>query len=767
VRFESLEWIFDTQSEHYNFNLRQAMKRREFVKAGVATWVSSALSTTEGQGQEKHPQPVASSGENRIGIENSFYGLEVDRERGLILQVLDKKSGVELIAEPRLADNFRLLLPLADLEANYILGREQRTASVEKTANGLTLSWKGPLKNHRGNFDLDVFLRITFVDQSIEFLLDVRNRTEYLLAEVWYPILGGITGIGDRKDTQEMIPYSAKSTETSLFYDFPGRPTGGGLGVTYVEQLWSYPAPMPMPWISLQNRRLNRSMYFACHDTVCRYKSVHFELHPGIGSRQRQYGGNWPRAEELDPKFPLGLKLHWAQFPYSRSGETFEGPPVVLQFHSGDWHDSAMIYRQWFKSNFPILDPAKSWMRQEYACVDTMVLLPEGDIVLKFKDIPGWAKATLDNGVKSVLVSGWSVGGHDASYPYYEPDPRLGTWDDLAAGIQECHQMGVKVFFFVNIQPVRVDTDWYRQELHRYVSMDKWGVHYPVYGWGMETLAAKLGYTRVPLISACTGIPQFRKIIVEKMVKLAQIGADGLHIDKFGGGGLDFNPLSTLGPDQATSEGRLLALDEILKACRAVNPEFALSTESAWDRTLTYSNVAWLWHGHLEDYAPVLKYTFPEWLPGLGVPQPYDYTPVNDAVRYGWKMFVGPGNFVAPDSMDFGPMKSLSAYIKEMLRILEGLKDTILYGDFIDDLQVRFEGPEGTRYSVFRNPRTGKRACVVVNLGDGTREAVVRGFDGNDSGAVRLYQPFENTRAAKLPARVTIPSERLLIVAEE
>jgi hypothetical protein len=739
------------------------MKRRDFVKSGVATWVTSLLDASEGGGRagmQRHDQPPQA---DRVGIENGWYRLEVDSEKGLIQRILDKGSGVELIVEPRLADNFRLLLPLPDLEANYILGREQQLTSVKRIANGLTLEWKGPLKNSRDNFDVDVVLRIAFEDQTIQFRADVRNRTQYPVAEVWYPILGGITGIGDRKDTGEMIPYMGKSTETNLFNEFP---SGGGLGITCVEAFWSYPNPMPMPWICLCNKRLDRAMYFACHDTISRHKTVRFELHPGIGSRQ--YGGNWPRAEELDPNVPVGLKLHWTLYPYVRAGETFEGPPVVLQFHPGDWHQSAKIYRAWYTAHFPILDVSESWMRQEMAFVDTMVLLPEGNVILPFKEIPQWAKAARDCGVKSVLVSGWSVGGHDGSYPYYEPDPRLGTWEDLAAGIRDCHQMGMKVYFFANIQPVRVDTDWYRKELHRYLSMDKWGVHYAVMGWGMGTLSARLGYTRPPLAGACSGIPAFRKIIVEKMVKLAKAGADGVHIDKlWPEPGLDFNSLSTLGPDQATAEGRLLAVKEILEACRAVNPGFAISTESAWDRTLAYSTVAWAWHDNAKDHVPVLKYTFPEWLPGLAVPQPYDYTPVNNAVRYGYQIFVGPGNYVAPDSMAFAPMRPLSAYIKEMLRIMEALKDTIHLGEFLHDLQVRCEGPEDTRNSVFRNPKTGKRACVVVNLGEGTREAVVRGFDGNDSGAVRVYQPFEKTRATKLPATVRIPSERLAIVAEE
>ena len=741
------------------------MKRRDFVRGSVAAWVGSSLQDGKWLAKDLRAEESYPDGDGRIEIENPYYLVAVDTENGTILGLRDKRGRIDLITEPRLADNFRLLIPLPDLEANYILGREQQLTSHEKGPDSLDLTWQGPLKNLQGNFDVSVSMKIRLTGLSIEFSISVTNRTHHQIAEVWYPILGGFTGIGDRQDSHEMIPYAGKSAETDLFHRFEGRSPGEGLGITYVENFWAYPNPMPMPWISLYNNKLNRAMYFACYDTICRYKVVRVEMHPGIGSRR--YGDNWPRPEELGREIPLGLKLHWAHFPYAKFGETFTGPPVVVQFHEGDWHDSARIYRQWFKSQFTILGPSSNWMRQKLAFVDTMFLLPEGNVIVRFKDIPRWAKGAADYGVTSVLISGWNVGGHDGSYPYYDPDPRLGTWDELAEGIRECHKMGVKVFFFANIQPVRVDTDWFRSELKRYTSMDRWGVNYGVMGWGMGTLGARLGYTRPPLIGECSAIPDFRKIIVAKIQKLAEIGADGVHIDKlWPSPGLDFNPLSTLSPDQATSVGRLLALDEILRACRAINPEFALSTESAWDRTLTYSNVAWAWHDNSSDHVPVLKYTFPEWFPGLVVPQPFDFTPVNNAVRYGYQIFLGPGNYIAPDSMAFPPMRQLSDYVREILRILESVKDSICLGEFLDTLSVQFEGPDEMRYSVFQNPKTGKRACVVVNMGEKSNRASVKAFEGSTNDKVIVYQPFNPPRAGNLPLELDIASERLVIVAE-
>lgn len=176
--------------------------------------------------------------------------------------------------------------------------------------------------------------------------------------------------------------------------------------------------------------------------------------------------------------------------------------------------------------------------------------------------------------------------------------------------------------------------------------------------------------------------------------------------------------------------------------------------------------MAWAWQDNTEDHVPLLKYTFPEWLPGLVVPGPYDYTPVNNAVRYGYQIFVFPGSGIVPESMGYKPMRQLSAYIKEMLSILEPLKETIHFEDFLYDQGVQFNGPPETRYSVFRNLKTGKRACVVANLGERASDAVVGSFNGNDGGPIKLYQPFEKIRDTRLPAHLTIPSERLAIVVE-
>jgi hypothetical protein len=91
------------------------------------------------------------------------------------------------------------------------------------------------------------------------------------------------------------------------------------------------------------------------------------------------------------------------------------------------------------------MKPGSSSLRRHSFFLDTTFLLPEGTLNLTFKDIPRWAQDARDRGVTSLLISGWHRGGHDDGYPHYEPDPRLGTYDDLRRGLDPCHKLGMRV----------------------------------------------------------------------------------------------------------------------------------------------------------------------------------------------------------------------------------------------------------------------------------------------------------------------------------
>ena len=696
-------------------------------------------------------------------IENDQYLLQLDPATGSVCRIYDEAGQLELIAEPALAESFRLLLPLPGLEANYILGGQQSVPSIEPNGTGAVLKWEGPLSNENGEFDITVTVRIELIQSSVQFHIAVENRTELKLAEVWHAFVGGMMGLGERLATETLFPTSGWARTDSLFRTFPeAMGVGGGGGMRFPEYYLSYPNNLSMPWMSIYNSDLDRGVYYACHDTDPRMSTIRFEMHPGL-ARNRQ-GGNWPTREEIEPmrdKYPPGLVMNWTHFPYTRPGDIFESPPVVLQTHEGDWHEAAKLYRGWFASQFPIRSQHEGWLRSQQAVQDTMFLLPEGNVMMAFKDIPKWASEAREYGVRAVMVSGWNVGGHDNQYPNYSPDPRLGTWDDLEEAIRACHGLGVKVFFFANVQPADSSTDWYQKELHKYRVMNTRG-QTNSFGFGMGTLGARMGMTCPPLVLCDAKFPEYRTIIVEQMLKLAQIGADGIHLDKLCGTAMNFNPDLETGPDQALYLGLIECIEEMLAACREINPGFCLGVESSWDRTLSYADAWWNWHD-MTDHVAVMKYTFPEYLPTLAVVQPWDYTNVNNAVRYGYQILAGPARYSV--SMGDEQSRPIAEYLREVIRIREDLKDTLFFGEFLDTREASVEASDPIRHSVHRNTETGRRACVLANLGTDPSEAIVV-FQGNDSGKVAIHEPFKSTRHETLPLKLTVPGERLAIVVE-
>ena len=124
---------------------------------------------------------------------------------------------------------------------------------------------------------------------------------------------------------------------------------------------------------------------------------------------------------------------------------------------------------------------------------------------------------------------------------------------------------------------------------------------------------------------------------------------------------MNFNPeieKMGLSPDKSIWQGVLKLCEELMSECRKINPGFCMSTEGAWDQIMQYTDVGWMWHNSWEaDHTNVFKYTFSQWTPCYAACQPFDYILVNNAVRFGYQLFVGPMDYTS--SMDDKLMKGL------------------------------------------------------------------------------------------------------------
>lgn len=288
-----------------------------------------------------------------ICIEDERYRVEVSRAHGTVSRILDKERSIELIREPRLADNFRFTLPIPGkepwqtIEANYIRGDQQKLSSFDRGAKKLALHWAKPLKNCLGEkFDASAEMNIELTDKGVLFTLNIDNRTRYQIGEVFFPLIGGIQGIGKTrgqlKATQMIRPAGTGAVSNETFRAYTNMAPLGDQGP---EQFYSYPKDMPELWVDFACPGLTRSVCMGAHDSSDRPKALRLELIPGVSDTMRE-DGNWPRPPELKGR-PVGISVCFADFPFAPANTTFEAAPVLVTFHDGGWSEAKQIFQTW------------------------------------------------------------------------------------------------------------------------------------------------------------------------------------------------------------------------------------------------------------------------------------------------------------------------------------------------------------------------------------------------------------------------------------
>ena len=137
-------------------------------------------------------------------METPIYQLRLDHRNGNLIGLTWKKPSLEVIAEPRLGENFRILLPRADYEANYFCSSEQQVSRIEKTSEGVTCVYEN-LRNGRETLNVKVRYHMRAIGDRLEFAIEIDNPTDLPLAEVYFAVIGGQQGLVNRQDTESLV----------------------------------------------------------------------------------------------------------------------------------------------------------------------------------------------------------------------------------------------------------------------------------------------------------------------------------------------------------------------------------------------------------------------------------------------------------------------------------------------------------------------------------------------------------------------------------
>ena len=168
-----------------------------------------------------------------------------------------------------------------------------------------------------------------------------------------------------------------------------------------------------------------------------------------------------------------------------------------------------------------------------------------------------------------------------------------------------------------------------------------------------------------------------------------------------------------------------------------------------------------------------LRYAFPEWTACQHVSEPFDYQGVNSAVMTGSVICAEPGSYQT--GMDEPVWRKLAAYIREVERIRDELREVIFTGEYCDTLYASAapvrrssagqKGPElrgevmlpgggapaaadegSLHYRTHRSWDGSRCALVVANGGDRSDRYAFRFEGGGEGESFVLYEPFAAPR---------------------
>ncbi len=359
-----------------------------------------------------------------INIETEELRIEIAEENGSLVQLTDKSSGVDLISDARLAEIFTLVYSDELSQANEIRSVDQAAPQISRRGSSLLLIWAGPLKGAGADHNISVDVQIEVAGATVRWTYAIANRSDVRIDECRLVRIGGIDGYGDRATTRLVVPVAGSSAGRDLFHDF--RSASGHsqeLGTPAAENLFMYPGDLPMPWADLASDDKHRGLLFSAVDDLPRFRCLQVAVHPGVGHLRRD---TWPTGASADD-VPRGLCLSWVAFPYLRPGNDFSSPTVTLSLHDGDWHQAGIEYRRWFEEHKVRPRPSsEAGIRACGAIQDTMFLLPEGNINLRYSQMPRLGRRCRSERGESGLGQRLGCGWPRLDVPVLRTGPSLG-----------------------------------------------------------------------------------------------------------------------------------------------------------------------------------------------------------------------------------------------------------------------------------------------------------------------------------------------------
>ena len=502
-----------------------------------------------------------------------------DPVSGALTRMERKSSKWTIERRPALGVSFRLHAPLPQQRTNFVLGRNQRAASVEKISdNQVRLVWKDMVSEHGGVLPITFTATVTLKDGALTFDGKLDNQSSLPVETIDYPYFGDIN-----PPTPDTRMQAEHLWTGALFGDEIYPHFGNSQGYWGVRYPTKNINSNQSQFCFIQTPE--QGIYIGMHDPAIRYLlQFTFEQHPGTIEADIV-----PRQDEISG-LPVHLEFRTCHFIFAHPQSSVDLAPVVMRTYSGDWHAGLDVYKQWRSTWFakPHIAP---WALDVHSWMQLRVNGAEQDFSVPYRKLPKYIDECAANGVTAIQVTGWNHGGQDGGDPSMDPDPGMGTWEELHQAILYARGKGVKMILFGKPIFADMSTDWYKKELYKYDTIDPYGNKYESgsYSYTTPTQLAGINNRRRYIMDVCDH--RYRDIATGEFKKTLALGAAGWLFDEVmqhNGVIYSFSPDRGYNPPGYLFNSDIPLVKQFRAAADKVDPDFLFSGEGPGDWLMPY-----------------------------------------------------------------------------------------------------------------------------------------------------------------------------------
>ncbi|MGC9468289.1 MAG: DUF6259 domain-containing protein [Anaerolineae bacterium] len=699
-------------------------------------------------------------------LENDSLRLTFDRASGAMVGLTTVETGWPILDRPHLGLSFQLLVPLRRSDEDLLTGRRNNPVLGEKqfltslhvddNGQGATFVWDGVTSEVGGPLDIKLTLQVILSERQAVFALTVENGSSFMIETVACPYLGDVAYPKDADWFRAFIYQYATANEWSMWPTFQNM--RGYYGVDYPTQVasWSAGVGAPMsPYILL--RDAHQGLYVGVAEPSAELVAWHAELRPGYGS---SIDARVPAASVIAGQ-DVVTRFAAVHTPFIQPGETRTLTPVALEAYQGGWQQGVDIYKQW-RDTWMRTPEVPAWARGPNAWQQIHINSPEDELRIPFRDLAKVGEDCARRGVKAIQLTGWTVGGQDQGNPSHDPDPRLGTFEELREVIAAIQAMGVKVVLFAKFTWADRATERFRNELVKYAVKDPYGDYQVHPGYQYQTMTQLLDINTKRLVPMCFLSEDYLQICEEEFQKTLDLGADGILFDEC----LHHTP-ALLCFDESHghrygapvyANDRLL-IQRFAEMARHQKPDFLLAAEAAYDWEFEAYHVSYH-RSESKDHIPLSRYMQPN-VPLLTAVTGFDdRNMINQCLLYRYAISYEPYNFKGR----LGDYPATIAYGAQMDALRTELRSYFWDGEFRHEVgaTVTVEGEPHRPYAVFVNRENGKPGVVIANYDEQT--TITARVSVNDGTPLTRYRLVDDPTWASLEDGVVLPPQSAAVI---